>query len=85
MIVMRHGSFGFLVMPFGPCNYPTTVCTLMNNFLCPYLDSLVVVYLDDTVVYNDNMEDHKRHLVLVFEALRKNQLLLKKSKCVFPI
>jgi len=41
------------------------------------------VYLDDIVVYSDNMEDHKKHLVMVFEALRANQLFLKKSKCVF--
>ena len=29
------------------------------------------------------MEDDKKHLAMVFEALRANQLFLKKSKCVF--
>ena len=47
------------------------------------MDSFVVVYLDDIVVYSDNMEDHKKHLAMVFEALRANQLFLKKSKCMF--
>eukprot|EP00253_Pinus_taeda_P030916 PITA_30916 len=35
------------------------------------------------IVTSDNMEDHKKHLAKVFEALRENQLFLKKSKCVF--
>jgi len=82
-IVTRHGSFEFLIMPFGPFSAPATFCTLMNNVLCPYLDSFVVACLDNIVVYINNMEDHKRHLALVFEALRKNRLFLKKSKCMF--
>jgi len=34
-------------------------CTLMNDVLRPYLDSFVVAYLDDIVVFSDNMEDHE--------------------------
>lgn len=81
--VTRNESFEFLVMPFGFCNAPATFFTLMNNVLHPYLDSFIVVYLDDIVVYSDNMEDYKKHLALVFEALKKSQLYLKKLKCVF--
>eukprot|EP00253_Pinus_taeda_P002561 PITA_02561 len=54
-IVTRYGSFEFLVMPFGLCNAPPTFFTLVNDVLHPYLDSFVVVYLDDIVVYSDNM------------------------------
>jgi len=55
----------------------------MNNLFRPFLDKSVVVYLDDIVVFNENTEDHNNHLAEVFEALRQNQLYLKKSKCVF--
>jgi hypothetical protein len=71
-MVTRYGSFEFLVMPFGLCNAPTTFCTLMNDVFKPFLDKSVVVYLDDIVVFSENMEDHKKHLVEVFEALRQN-------------
>ena len=70
-IVTRYGSFEFLVMPFRLCNAPATFCTLMNDVLRPHLGTFVVVYLDDIVIFNDNMEDHKKHLALVFEALKK--------------
>jgi hypothetical protein len=62
--------FEFLVMPFGLCNALATFCTLMNDVFKPFLDKSMVVYLDDIVVFNENMEDHKRHLEKVFEALR---------------
>lgn len=70
-IVIRYGIFEFLVMPFGLCNTPVTFLTLMNDVLRPYLDSFVVLYLDDIVVYRDDMEDHKKHLALVFEGLKR--------------
>ena len=72
--VTRYGSFEFMVMSFGLCNDPTTFCSLMNNVLRPFLDKFVVVYLDDIVVFSENMEEHKKHLAEVFKALKENQL-----------
>ena len=34
------------------------------------------------MVLSENMEEHKKHFIEAFEALRQNQLYLKKSKCV---
>ncbi|XP_021596708.1 uncharacterized protein LOC110603322 [Manihot esculenta] len=42
-----------------------------------------LVYLDDIVVYNSFMEEHKEHLRLVFEKLRENRLFSKREKCAF--
>lgn len=60
--VMRYGSFEFLIIPFGLCNAPDTFCILMNN--------VFNLFLDNIMVFNENMEDHKRHLVEVFETLK---------------
>jgi len=83
-MVTRYGSYEFLVLPFhGLCNSPATLSTLMNDVLRPFLDKFIVVYLDEIIVYNESMEEHKKHLAHVFEMVRCNQLFLKKSKCVF--
>lgn len=43
----------------------------------------MVIYLDIMMIFSGNMEDHKKHLALVFDALNKNHLYLKKLKCTF--
>ena len=81
--VTRYGSFEFLVMPFSLTNAPAKFCNLMNDVLFDFLDSSVVVYLDDKVIYSPTLEDHVVHFEMVFERLRQNQLYVKKEKCEF--
>ena len=59
-------AYEFLVMLFGLTNAPTTFCNLMNDVLFEYIDAFVVVYLDDIVVYSQSLQEHKKHLSLVF-------------------
>ena len=70
-------------MPFGLTNAPAMFCTLINKVLAPYLDRFVVVYLDDIIIYSKSLEEHVEHLRDVFQALRDNQLYVKKEKCSF--
>uniref|UniRef100_A0A3Q7EWY2 Reverse transcriptase domain-containing protein n=1 Tax=Solanum lycopersicum TaxID=4081 RepID=A0A3Q7EWY2_SOLLC len=81
--VTRYGVFDWLVMPFGLKNAPATFCILMNRLFHSYLDQFVVIYLDDIVVYSNNMEDHVEHLCKVFEVLHDNKLCVKREKCSF--
>ena len=82
-IIMRYGSFEYLVMPFGLTNAPATFSTLMNDIFRHMLDSCIVVYLDDILVYSKCLDEHRAHLVEVFSILRSNQLYAKKEKCSF--
>ncbi len=47
------------------------------------LDLFTLVYLDDILIYSDNLEDHYNHVKLVIERLRKHNLKVKLSKCKF--
>jgi hypothetical protein len=58
---------------------------LINNFLRPYLDSFVIVCLDDILVYSATWEDHISHLMQVLETLKKHQLLVNLKIRVFSI
>jgi len=73
----------WLVIPFGLCNAPTTFMRLVNDVLHPYLDSCVLVYLDDILVYTYTWEEHISHLMQALETLKKNQLLANLKKCKF--
>jgi hypothetical protein len=50
-------------MRFGLCNTPTTFMRIMHDVLHPYLDSFVIVYLDDILVYIATWEEHTSHIM----------------------
>jgi hypothetical protein len=56
---------------------------LMNKVFMEYLDNFVVVFIDYILVYSETEEEHEKHLRLVLEKLRANQLYTKFSKCEF--
>ena len=56
---------------------------LMNNVLHKYLDNVVVVFIDDILIYSKTKEEHEEHLRIILQVLREHQLYAKFSKCVF--
>jgi hypothetical protein len=79
----RYGLFESLVMPFGLTNAPATFQNYINDILAPYLDRFCTAYLDDTLIYSDNLEEHQQHICLVLDAFAKAGLHLKPKKCEF--
>jgi hypothetical protein len=48
-----------------------------------YLDKFVVVFIDDILIFSKTEEEHEKHLRMILEKLRSNQLYAKFSKCEF--
>ena len=57
--------------------------SIMNEIFREHLDVLVILYLDDILVYSKTFTDHLKHLEIVLEILRNHKLFEKLSKCVF--
>ncbi|CAN4123632.1 unnamed protein product [Withania somnifera] len=79
----RYGHYEFLVMSFGLTNAPLAFMDLMHRVPKPYLDSFVIVFIDDILIYSRNESDHEHHLRLVLRTLREHRLYAKFSKCEF--
>jgi hypothetical protein len=79
----RYGHYEFLVLPFGLTNAPATFMHLMQSVFGPHLDSFVIVFLDDILIYSKTNEEHEQHVRSVLELLRKHKLYAKMSKCEF--
>lgn len=77
------GHYEFLVLPFGLTNAPATFQSVMNEVFKDYIGKFVCVFFDDILVYSPNQEAHLKHLQLVFEKLKSNNLYVKMSKCAF--
>ena len=55
----------------------------MNTILQPLLRRGVLVFIDDILVYNPDLESHLALLRQVFAILLEHQLKIKFSKCKF--
>ena len=79
----RYGHYEFLVMSFGLTNAPAVFMELMNRVFKEFLDTFVIVFIDDILVYSKSEADHEIHLRKVLTILRAQQLYAKFSKCEF--
>ena len=79
----RFGSYSFRVLPMGITGAVETFQRLMEHVFRDLLNTSVVVYLDDIVVYSADFKQHIQHVRQVLQLLRAHQLKAKMSKCVF--
>ena len=78
-----EGNYQWSIMPFGLINGPATYQMVMNQILGGLNWKILLVYMDDIVIFSNSFEDHLAHLELVFTRLREANLKLKPSKCKF--
>jgi hypothetical protein len=52
----------------------------MTYIFREYIGKFVHVYLDDIFIYSKTLEDHEKHLELVFDKLRSSQMYLSAKK-----
>jgi hypothetical protein len=81
----RYGLYEYTMMSFGLMNTSTYFMYLMNKVLIEYLDKFILVFIDDILIFSNTEEEYEKHLRLVLEKLRSNQLYAKFSKCEFWI
>ena len=80
----NRGLFEPLVMFFGLTNSPATFQTMMNEIFHELImEGVVVVYLDDILIYTETLEEHRAVTRRVLELLEKHKLFLKPDKCEF--
>jgi len=72
-------------MLFGLKNAPITFQRLINDMLREYLNDFVITYLDDILIYSDDLKMHHSHMHKVLRKLNKRALYVKKSKSKFEV
>ena len=80
----NRGLFEPLVMFFGLTNSPATFQTMMNDiFRELIMEGVVVVYLDDILIFTETVEEHREVTRQVLKILQEHKLFLKPDKCEF--
>ena len=73
-----------MVMTFSLCNAPSTFQAMMNEVLKEEIATgHVVVYIDDILIFTDDLTLHRQLTERVLQKLRANDLFVKPEKCKF--
>ncbi|KAL0549700.1 hypothetical protein IC582_014187 [Cucumis melo] len=70
-------------MSFGLTNASAVFMDLMNRVFKDFLDTFVIVFVDDILIYSKTEAEHEEHLHQVLETLRANKLYAKFFQCEF--
>lgn len=81
--ITPFGLYEYNRMPFGLTNAPATFSRLMQRCLNELIFQILLVYLDDIIVYSGTFKEHLDRLDRVFVRLKEHGLKLKPTKCCF--
>src|SRR6266487_4175760 len=79
----RYGHFEYQVVPFGLTNAPATFQAYINQALVGLVDVTCVVYLDDILIFSEDVGAHTAAVCEVLDRLRTHKLYANINKCVF--
>lgn len=77
--ICPQGHFEWLAMPFGLKNAPSVFQRKMDNIFQKF-ERFIIVYIDDILVFSDNITEHVQHLKVFFAECKKEGLILSKTK-----
>lgn len=80
-VTTPFGLYEWTRMPFGLCNAPATFQRLMEVVLGDMAFEMLLIYLDDVLVFSKDFESHLQRLDLVLGRLQEHGLKLKPKKC----
>jgi hypothetical protein len=80
-----YSLYETLVILFGLSNVPITFQARINKVLYLYLDVFCTVYIDDILVYSDDLTSYRQHVRLIIKALRDAGLQLDIKKYKFEV
>ena len=75
------GLYEWTRMPFGVACAPAHFSRLMQYVMHDHLFQILLVYLDDILVYAGEFDEHLRRLQLVMDRLKEVNLKLSPDKC----
>nr|ASG91844.1 polyprotein [Cacao swollen shoot virus] len=74
-----QGLFEWLVMPFGLKNAPAIFQRKMDQCF-KGTEDFIAVYIDDILVFSNNLQEHMKHLHNMLHICQKNGLVLSPNK-----
>src|SRR6266699_1770198 len=83
MFKTKFKHFEYLILLFRFINISTISQTIINYILKEYIDKIIVVYLNDILIFNKTLEKHKEYIYLILTTLKQANLYINIYKNTF--
>lgn len=80
---INHAKYQFKRMPFGLKNAPSIFQRCVNDILQKFIGIFAYVYIDDVLIFSLTLDDHMKHISLVFHALHEANMKISGEKSHF--
>ena len=80
MITKPLGAYEWCIMPMGLCNSPPIHQRRMLTILQKHIGKLCHVYMDDIIIWSENLDDHIKHVQIILQTLQEAGLYINKNK-----
>ena len=81
----RYKHYKYIIMSFRLKNASVIFQRLINNMLREYLNDFMITYLDDILIYSDNLKTHYKYVYKILAKLNEWVMYVKKLKSRFEI
>ncbi|XP_070019392.1 uncharacterized protein [Nicotiana sylvestris] len=71
---------GFIRPSVSPWGSPVLFVKKKDRVFKPFLDTFIIVFIDDILVYSKSKKEHAEHLRIALQTLKENELYAKFSK-----
>nr|CAH7750004.1 unnamed protein product [Callosobruchus chinensis] len=76
-------SYVFARLPFGLSTSMASLIRCLSQILNKKCSQFTIIYVDDILVYSEDVSTHLKHLRQIFEILAEEGMTLKLRKCQF--
>lgn len=76
--ITPHGHYEYLRVPFGLANAPMMFQRVMREII--NMPKFTRVFLDDILVFSSSIEEHTKHLSIVLQKLKENNIAINVEK-----
>ena len=81
----RYRFYKYKVLPFNLCNSPASFQRYINDILFNYLNDFCTVYVNNILIYSDNLLKHDTQVKKVLQRLKEAELQADIKKSEFSV
>ena len=79
----KYDNFEYRILSFELITESVIFQFYIDRALTNYLNKFCICYLNDILIYSDNVSDHNNHVKRILKTLREHKLFVKLKKCSF--